>query len=470
MNMKLYNTLSRKIEEVKPQDPPEVTLYTCGPTVYQDPQIGNWRTFIAYDVLSRALTYFGYKPKHVLNITDVGHLTSDADEGEDKLDAQAKKERKTAWEIAEEHIRGFEDGLDALNIVRPKFLPRATKHITQQIELIKELERKGFAYQIADGVYFDTAKFKGYGKLAGQNIEDMKAGARVEENQQKHHPADFALWKLSPKDQKRDMEWSSPWGTGFPGWHLECSAMAIEYLGETLDIHAGGVDHIGVHHTNEIAQSEAATGKPFAKVWIHTGMMQVDGQKMSKSLGNSFTLDDIEHKATPLAFRLLMVSSHYRSQQNFTWQALEGAERSLIDLYSLADRQFTTSGEKPTPELANKLAAFKSSFDKAIAEDLNTPQAVAALHELANFVSGVALSAPDSKTLAAALDQADSVLGIGLAGRTDLNNQQQSLFAERDKARTSGNFSRSDEIREELAKQSILVKDTPHGQLWTRIR
>lgn len=468
--MKLHNTLSRKLDEVVPQNPPEVTLYTCGPTVYQDPHIGNWRTFIAYDLLARSLRYFGFETKHVMNITDVGHLTSDADDGDDKLDAQAKKERKTAWEIAEEHIKGYEDGLDALNIVRPKFLPRATKHIGQQIELIKELERKGFTYRIDDGIYFDTSKFSNYTKLSGIKLEEQKAGARVEENKDKKHHADFALWKFSPVGSLRDMEWESPWGKGFPGWHLECSAMAIEYLGETLDIHAGGVDHIGVHHTNEIAQSEAATGKPFAKIWVHTEMMQVEGQKMSKSLGNSFTLADIEEKANPLAFRLQMLSSHYRTQQNFTWEALEAAERGLIDLYTLADRQFTPTDTKSNPELANKLAAFKSQFDAAIADDLNTPKALAALFELSGFVDSIQLAEDDSKLLKSALDNADKVLGIGLGGRRDLNDKQKALLAEREKSRLSGNYSRGDEIREELSAQGIQVQDTEHGQRWTRIK
>lgn len=468
--LKLHNTLARKSTEVKPLNPPVVTLYTCGPTVYQDPHIGNWRTFIAYDLLARALRYFGFETKHVLNITDVGHLTSDADEGEDKLAAQAKKERKTAWEIAEEHIRAFEEGLNALNIVRPNILPRATKHITQQIELIKELERKGYTYQIGDGVYFDTSKFKNYGKLAGLKLDAQIAGARVEENKDKKHPADFALWKFSPKDAQRDMEWESPWGKGFPGWHLECSAMAIEYLGETIDIHAGGVDHIGVHHTNEIAQSEGATGKPYAQTWVHTEMMQVDGQKMSKSLGNSYILDDVEKHASFMAFRLLMLSSHYRSQQNFTWDSLGAAERSLIDLYTLADRQFTASADKPNPDLSNKLATFKSEFDKAIADDLNTPKALAALFNLAAFVDGISLNQKNAEALKEMLDKVDSVFGLGLGERHDLNAKQKALFEARDKARQGGNYSRSDEIREELAKTGIQVQDTPGGQRWTRIK
>lgn len=466
--MKLYNTLSRKLEELKPLNPPEVTIYTCGPTVYQEPHIGNWRTFIFYDTLVRSLSFSGYEPKHVLNITDVGHLTSDADEGEDKLLTQARRERKTAWEVAEEYIELFEEGLTKLNIVRPKYLPRATKHISQQIELVGELERKGFTYKLDDGIYFDTARFKDYGKLAGIRAEGQMAGARVKTAEGKRHPTDFALWKFSPPDTKRDMEWESPWGKGFPGWHLECSAMAIEYLGETIDIHAGGTDHIGVHHPNEIAQSEASTGKQFAKLWLHGEMMLVNGQKMSKSFGNVYLLRDIEKKADLMAFRLLMLSSQYRSHQNFTWEALAGAQENLFDIYALCDRQFSLTQTDPAPELANKISALTIRFRRAVEDDLNLPEALAALNEFTDQTSLLPLTEQDLKPFLELLAQLDQVLGLGLSDRGDLKAEQKKLFEDRQKARDSGNFSKSDELRQKLLGQGIQIEDTPSGPRWRR--
>ena len=280
--MKLYNTLTRKVEELKPQRPPKVTVYTCGPTVYDYPHVGNWFTFLRYDILVRALKAAGYKPDWVMNITDVGHLVSDADEGEDKLEKGAKREGKNAWQIAEFYTKNFEKGLELLNITPPNHLPRATEHIEEQIDLIKDLEKSGYTYTTTDGVYYDTTKFATYGKMARLDLENLREGARVEVNPEKRNPTDFALWKLSPKDQKRDMEWQSPWGKGFPGWHLECSAMSMKYLGKTLDVHAGGIEHIPVHHTNEIAQSEAATGKPFAKIWVHMNHIMIGAEKLPK--------------------------------------------------------------------------------------------------------------------------------------------------------------------------------------------
>ena len=291
--MKLHNTLSREVEEIKPLNSPEVTVYTCGPTVYDYPHIGNWFTFIRYDVLVRALRAGGFKPKWVMNITDVGHLVSDEDEGEDKLEVGAKREGKTAWAIAEKYTEYFKKGLKRLNFLQPNYLERATDHIEEQIDLVKKLEVKGLTYTIDDGVYYDTSKFPKYGELAKLDLENLKAGARVTLNPQKKNPTDFALWKFSLKAGNRDMEWGSPWGKGFPGWHLECSAIAMKYLGETIDIHAGGIDHIPTHHTNEIAQSEGATGKKFVNCWMHGNFVLVDGKKMAKSAGTFITLEDI---------------------------------------------------------------------------------------------------------------------------------------------------------------------------------
>ena len=280
--IKLFNTMTKTKQEVTSEI---VTMYTCGPTVYLDPHIGNWRTFIFYDTLARALKVAGHDVRHVLNITDVGHLVSDGDTGEDKLSTTAKSQRKTAWEVAEHYTNLFLTELEQLGMLTPTKLPKATDHIRQQIDMVKRIEAKGYTYTIDDGVYFDTAKLDDYGKLAG-GVKADEDFARINKNSNKRSPEDFALWKFSPANEKRDMEWDSPWGVGFPGWHLECSAMAKEYLGETIDIHAGGVDHIPVHHTNEIAQSETANGVEFAKIWAHAEFMKVDGAKMSKSKGN----------------------------------------------------------------------------------------------------------------------------------------------------------------------------------------
>jgi cysteinyl-tRNA synthetase len=289
MMIKLFNTLTRNIDPLEPGED-TVKIYSCGPTVYDYPHIGNWYAFLRWDLLIRVIKASGYKVSWVMNITDVGHLTSDGDEGIDKLEKGAKREHKSAWEIAKEYTEYFLCGLHKLNFIKPNFLPRASDHINNQVDFIKRIEAEGLTYIIDDGVYFDSSKLADYGKLARLNLSNLKEGARVKANPQKKNATDFALWKFSPKSKKRDMEWDSPWGKGFPGWHLECSAIIEEYLGDTVDIHCGGVDHIPIHHTNEIAQSESIHHKPLAKIWVHSNHIQVDGQKISKSLGNIITL------------------------------------------------------------------------------------------------------------------------------------------------------------------------------------
>ena len=352
--LRLYNSLSRQIEEFQPIQPPHVGMYTCGPTVYQYAHIGNFRAYMTADILVRVLKHNNYDLKFVMNITDVGHLVSDADSGEDKLEKSAKKEGKTAWDIAELYTDAFLKDYDALGLTRPDVLAKATDHVQEQIDLIKRLEAKGFTYIISDGVYFDTSKLADYGKLS--TLDQIKEGARVEINEEKRNPRDFALWKFSePKGtgpfdsaqavrgseeppgsrrgdavSRRHMEWESPWGVGFPGWHIECSAMSMKYLGETFDIHTGGVDHISIHHTNEIAQSEAATGKKFVDYWVHTAFMLVQGQKMSKSLGNTYKLSDLVGNGyLPVHLRYLYLQTHYRQEMNFTWESLEAAKTAL---------------------------------------------------------------------------------------------------------------------------------------------
>jgi len=317
MSLKFYNTLTRKLEDFNPLNPPNVGLYTCGPTVYMYAHIGNLRTYIFEDILKRVLLANNYKVNHVMNITDVGHLTSDADTGDDKLEKEAIKENKNAWEIAAFYTAAFQKDLEELNIIPPDIWCKATDHINEQIELVKKLESKGFTYRTDDGIYFDTSKVADYGKLAGLDIEGLRAGIRVEMVAGKKNPTDFALWKFSPTNVKRQMEWDSPWGKGFPGWHIECAAMSMKYLGETFDIHCGGIDHIPVHHTNEIAEAESATGKPFVKYWLHGEFLELKEGRMGKSEGNAILVSTLKEKGfDPLSYRYLVLNTHYRKRWN----------------------------------------------------------------------------------------------------------------------------------------------------------
>src|SRR3989339_837511 len=383
--IKLFNTLSRQKEPFTPLNSKEVTLYTCGPTVYESPSIGNWRTYVMEDILKRTLEYSGFKVKHVMNITDVGHLTSDADEGEDKLQKTADKQKKTAWEVAKKYEEEFMQGLSQLNIEKPTKFTRATDYIQDQIDFIKGLENKDFTYQTSDGIYFDTSKLSDYGKLAKLDLKGLKAGSRVEINPEKKNSTDFALWKFSPKREKRDMEWKSPWGTGFPGWHIECSAMILKELGEQIDIHCGGVDHISTHHTNEIAQSEALNRKVPARFWCHGEFLLIDGGRMGKSLGNAYTLDDVVEKGfNPLDLRYYYFSAHYRQKLNFTWEALQSSSKHLNHIRSsiqLLRKMFTQ--ELPTKDQINGRAnEILTIFEESIFNDLNMPKALAALNTI----------------------------------------------------------------------------------------
>lgn len=465
--MKLYNTLTKQIDAIEPLSAPEVTVYTCGPTVYDYPHVGNWFTFIRYDLLIRSLKLASLEPKWVMNITDVGHLVSDADDGEDKLEKGARREGKTAWDVAKFYGDYFVDGLQRLNISEPQYLPKATDHIAEQIELVKTLEEKSYTYVIEDGVYYDTSKFEGYAAFARLDLDDLQAGARVEHNPQKRNASDFALWKLTPPGVKRDMEWDSPWGKGFPGWHLECSAMSMKYLGETMDIHSGGIDHVPVHHTNEIAQSEAATGKRFANYWMHANHISVNGEKISKSLGNGITLEDIEAKGFTLeAFRLHVMESHYRSQSKFSWESLEAAQNRLKAYQQMADNrwQSVSEGGITTDDIQKTL----NEIIGVLTDDLNTPAALTILSqfETAVDIRGIATEAADS--FAGFLELLDNALGLNLAKRGDISDDQKKLLSDRQAARDSKEWAMSDKLRDELAGQGINVKDTAHGQTWHR--
>lgn len=468
--MKLYNTLTKKVEELKPQNPPVVTIYTCGPTVYDYAHIGHWFTYVRMDTLIRTLKANSFQPQWVINVTDVGHLTSDADEGEDKLQKSARKEGKSAWEIADFYTRDFMDGMKTLNILQPDHFVKATDHIQDQIDLIKKLEAKGYTYTIDDGVYYDTSKFKRYGDFAQLDLDEQQAGARVEANPQKHHPADFALWKFSPAGSHRDMEWDSPWGKGFPGWHIECSAMSMKYLGDTLDIHTGGIDHVPVHHTNEIAQSEAVSGKRLANYWLHSNHVTVDGQKISKSLGNTIHLNDVIKKGiSPMAVRLHILESHYRSQSKFSWASLEAAQNRLQDLRAMAALRWqprsvshdagTFAMEDVPLELANILA-----------DDLNTPQALAFLSYVSTQLLTVHIEKDMVGHFETMLQAIDDLLGLDLREVQDITAEQKALIAHREAARTKQDWQRSDQLRAELTKQGLGVHDHPHGPIWYPLR
>lgn len=468
--MKLYNTLTKSIEAVTPQHAPEVTVYTCGPTVYDYPHVGNWFTFVRYDVLIRTLKSTGLEPKWVMNITDVGHLVSDADEGEDKLEKGARREGKTAWDVAQYYSDYFVNGLQRLSISDPDYLPKATEHINEQVGLVQTLEAKGYTYVISDGVYYDTAKFPAYADFASLDIDEQQAGARVEYNPEKRNPTDFALWKFSPKDEQRDMEWDSPWGKGFPGWHIECSAMSMKYLGETLDIHSGGIDHIPVHHSNEIAQSEAATGKPFANYWMHTNHISVNGEKISKSLGNGITLEDIEAKGFSLqAFRLHILESHYRSQSKFSWESLEAAQNRLKSYQAMADLRWQQIPGEASDDLIKLLGEdLPAHILEALQDDLNTPKVLALLSDVEGQLNEQYVS-DYHEGLEMFLSQVRDTLGIDLLASTDITDGQKQAIAAREDARANKDWGLSDTLRDQLAAQGIGLRDTPNGAIWFRL-
>lgn len=456
--MKLYNTLTRKVEKVKPINKNSVTVYTCGPTVYDHAHIGHWFTYIRMDLLIRTLNLGRMNPKWVMNITDVGHLTSDADEGEDKLEKGAKREGKTAWQIASHYTDEFLNEMDLLNITKPQIIPRATDHISDQIALIKVLEDKGYTYQISDGIYYDTSKFKSYADFARLDVDDQIEGARVEINPDKKNKTDFALWKFSPKDRKRDMQWDSPWGVGFPGWHIECSAMAMKYLGSTLDIHCGGIDHIPVHHTNEIAQSEAATGKKFANLWMHSNHVLIDDQKISKSLGNGLTLPDLLSEGFSAdEFRLLVLESSYMTQSKFSFDSMKAAKNRYQDIKALAVMRYQTdSKSKSNKSLINKTI---KEINKALNNNLDTPNVLFHLSKLVKTILENGLNHKDLKNFINLIQFIDDSLGFNLSKLKDIKSEDYELIKLRQDARNDQDFARSDEIRSILEEKGIRLRD-----------
>lgn len=473
MNLRLYNTLTRRKELFEPLEPGVVRMYTCGPTVYNYAHIGNLRSYIFADVLRRTLEYAGYAVRQVMNVTDVGHLTSDDDAGDDKMEVEARKSGRDIYEIARYYEQEFFTDIRALGVEMPATVCRATEHVPDMIELIKRIERNGHAYETTQAVYFDISTFPTYTELTRQSLEDKLIGARdeVHEDPDKRHPADFALWfKAVGRFENHLMRWESPWGVGFPGWHIECSAMAMKYLGETLDIHTGGEDHIWVHHPNEIAQSEAATGKKFVRFWMHGAFLVVGGdseadQKMAKSEGNFLRLQSlVDEGYDPLAYRYLCYSAHYRAKLRFTWDSMRAAAAGYNNLKDFVARAMQIGGEEH-----EWVGAFRKKFADAISDDLNMPQALAVVSEMIRESE----KRKDYGVLEALFDF-DRVLGLQLrrAGEEALGvgADVEQLIKLREDARARKDWAAADKIRDELADLGIAVEDTPGGTLWRKTR
>jgi len=461
VELKVYNTLHREIEPFHPIEGGEVSLYACGPTVYNYAHIGNLRTYIFEDILRRSLEYFGYEVRHVMNVTDVGHLTDDADQGEDKMEVSAREKKMSVWEIAEFFTDAFFQDLEKLNIELPTQTCRATDHIGDMIRLIQRLEEKGYTYVAGGNVYFDISKFPDYGKLALLERQELKSGARVERDPNKRNPRDFVLWFTQSKFEHQTMQWDSPWGRGYPGWHVECSAMSMKYLGEQFDIHTGGVDHIPVHHTNEIAQSEAATGKKWVNYWLHGEFLVMKGAKMAKSAGNFITISVLEEEGfEPLDYRYFCLGGHYRSQLIFTKEALEAARAGRRNL----NERVLKLKEEEEKRTSSQDSQYILNFNKHLANDLNIPRC---LSEMWGLLKDKKLS-PKEKL--SELYRMDSVLGLELSESTPkqetLDPKYMELLQEREEARKSRDYERADEIRDYLFNQGITIKDTPQGTEW----
>lgn len=527
MALQLHNTLTRTNEPFTPQDPARVTLYTCGPTVYSYLHVGNWAAYIYWDILVRTLIANDYTPERVMNITDVGHLVSDEDDGEDKMQKGARREGKTAWEVAKFYGDDFLAGMQRLNLIAPQHITKATDYIDEQLALVRTLKEKGYTYQISDGIYFDTSKFPTYAGFARLDLAAQQAGARVAFNDEKRNPSDFALWKFSPVGEQRDMEWETPsdlldhvveppsspllaedvparasqtpqaeqsspgeWPLkkdgedggelneatsektpkGFPGWHLECSAMAMSILGNTLDIHTGGIDHIPVHHTNEIAQSEGVSGVRFSNYWLHNNHLKVDGTKISKSLGNGYTLDDLEAKGySPLDYRMFVLQSHYQSEGNFTFDNLTSAQSRLKNWRDIAvlrhqiHSTLDTQGDRAVAPYATKQAIVE-----VLNDNLNTPLALKLIDEAFDRLPQQNIDTINRHALTNLLKAIDDLLGLDLCNATpDIDDAAKQAIIARERARDAKDWQESDRIRDQLTEVGIAVRDTPNGTIWT---
>ena len=462
--LRIYNTLTRQKEDFTPIHEGKAYMYTCGPTVYNYAHIGNLRTYIFMDLFRRTLKYDGYKLKGVMNITDVGHLLSDGDTGEDKMQKASREQKKSPWEIAAYYTDVFFTDLKKLNIGKPEIIAKATDHIQEMIDYVQKLVEKGYGYEIDDGIYFDIGKFPGYGKLSRLNLEEQQAGARVEVNSQKRHPADFALWKKA--EPEHIMQWPSPWGMGYPGWHIECSAMSLKYLGMPFDIHTGGVDHIPVHHENEIAQNEALTGKKSVNYWVHGEFMLVNNGKMSKSLGNTYRISDLEERGyKALDFRYFCLNTHYRKKLNFTFEGLDAAKAAYARLLAQVYKHKTAKASGDTA-LAEK---YLEQFRQAIDDDLNVPLALGILWTM--------MKETPAKELYTAALEFDKVLGLDLdkaevpkeeEQKTEAPQEVIALCEERKAAKAAKDWAKADKLRADIAAMGYTVVDTKDGYKVTK--
>ncbi|MGB4762798.1 MAG: cysteine--tRNA ligase [Candidatus Saccharimonas sp.] len=521
MTLKLHNTLTRQLDEFTPITKDKVTLYTCGPTVYDYLTVGNWTAYIYWDTLVRTLIASGYQVERVMNLTDVGHLVSDADDGEDKLEKGARREGKTAWQIAEFYAEDFMHGMEKLGLLMPEHVVKATDFIPQQLELIRALKEKGYTYQTTDGIYFDTSKFPPYADFAQLDLAAQRAGARVEANDQKRQPWDFALWKFTEPGMKRDMEWETPDDLielpalntpivsdarvsvvggnlqperpeaaethakaenneimGFPGWHLECSAMAMSILGTTIDIHTGGIDHMPVHHTNEIAQSEAASGVRFANYWLHNNHLKIDGGKISKSLGNGHTLQDIESRGyTPMDLRMFVLQGQYSNEGNFTFDNLNAAKNRLTNWRNYAalrhqthDRLHGDNKKNDDDKQFVAIEAAAGAIREALQDNLNTPEALRIVDESFARLDNIPLERIHRASLVGVIEAIDELLGLQLGQTTpDISDEVKRIILERQRARDNKDWSRSDELRDKLATLDVTINDTSSGVVWSYI-
>lgn len=453
MSLRLYNTLGREIEEFHPINPDKVKIYTCGPTVYSSPHIGNFAAYVYWDLLLRVLQFNGFTPYRVLNLTDVGHLSSDADEGEDKLEKGARKTGKSVWEVAERYSAEFLRDFKKLNLIEPDVIARATDYIPQDLALIQKLIDKGYTYETKDGIYYDTSKFPHYADFARLDLEGLKAGARVEYSGEKKNPSDFALWKFIQPGEKHAMRWDFLGRPGYPGWHIECSAIIHDTLGEPIDIHTGGIDHIPVHHTNEIAQSEAAFDQKLANYWLHCNHLTSEGQKLSKSLGNSYTISALEEKGfSPLDFKMWVLQGHYRSERDFSLESLEAARIRRLNWRNRVAESYQQ--DPVADDYETKIAEVISALNN----DLNSAQAFA----LIDSVENVGLNF---------WREIDEMFGLGLiADSPDVTDEVKNILAERAKARAEKNYAESDHLREKLKTHNLIVLDIPDGQIWQYLK
>ena len=489
MGLKLHNSLTRRKEEFEPLEKGKVGMYVCGPTVYGHAHLGHAKSYVSFDILARYLRYLGYSVTYVQNITDVGHLTDDADQGEDKIVEAAKREKKHPMALAEYYTRSYFEDMDRLNCVRPDISPRASGHITEQIDLVKTLVEKGYAYEVNGSVYFQVAKFAEYGKLSGRNIEEMQAGARVDISPDKKNPADFALWKKA--EPNHIMQWPSPWGMGFPGWHLECSVMSMKYLGKTIDIHGGGLENQFPHHECEIAQSEAANGVQFVKYWLHNNMVTVDGQKMGKSLNNFITLkqafsgdhERLTRAYDPLAIRQLILNSHYRSPLDFSDAALfavqSGFEKITEAVKAVRKRLDQARKGQADEKVTDQLTQLTEKFQAAMNDDLNTSVALSVVFDLVRLANKLL---EEGNVTAGTLDAVDhlfrelggDVLGVvkdeydeaGGGDEARMDRVIQILIEQRAEARKNKYFAKADELRDKLDEAGVVLEDKPDGTAW----